>query len=57
MMPDDAGWMATPVICQHCGKDWVAVHPCCEWLQCEECLGWTQIPSAERGEDESNNRL
>ncbi len=43
---EDAGWMCSPMICEHCGKEWQAVHPICEWVQCE-CGQWAQVPPAD----------
>lgn len=43
-MQDD--WAVSQITCTECGYEWVAVHPICEWLQCE-CGAWTQVPPCE----------
>ena len=30
-------WVEEEAHCDHCGNEWVAVHPCIEYLQCMIC--------------------
>lgn len=40
--------VVTEMTCDSCGNEWLAVHPTCEWLQCD-CGGWTQVPPIYEG--------
>ena len=47
---NDGEWACTHMECDKCGFEWEAVHPVCEWLQCE-CGAWNQVPPFKNEEE------
>lgn len=38
----DGPWVAEEVGCEHCGREWVSVHPCALRLECPSCYRMTR---------------
>lgn len=43
---DGKPWACSPMACERCGHEWVAVHPRCERVECSRCGFMSQTPPA-----------